>query len=194
MAHESSNDLNTPMIMVIGLISAVATFVIILGLIGLYHTVRVRQETASTGVEYADPDTVLNSQAAALREAAWIDPGQGQVRLPIDVAMQKVVDAYAGDRDNDIVRNSPFASSKAVVKDDPNEQIADAQSESEAIDPGDDPKETLTTVPDDDGIDDKEAQAEDLDNDQSDDARGQATQGKRTNEPLEKAAALGDDD
>lgn len=178
MAHESSNDLNTPMILVIGLICSVATFVIILGLIGMFHTVRERQEQRQIAVEYADPDTVLDSQRAALREAAWVDAGTGQVRIPIDVAMTKVVSRLSEDRSVDPVRSSKFASSQAVVSDDASMQQAgdagNADGGEDAAGPTQDP--------------------EDVENDKSDAPQSQAIEEKQENEPLEKVEALSEVD
>lgn len=115
MAHESSNDLNTPMILVIGLVSAVATFSIILGLIGMYHTVRVNQEEEEIVVEYADPQSLLDRQLQNLREPAMIDAGTGQVRIPIDQAMALTVARLEGDRSDDGVRSSKFAQSDKIA-------------------------------------------------------------------------------
>ena len=91
MAHESSNDLNTPMILVIGLVSSVATFAIILYLIGMYHSVVQSQYEEEMVGDYADPVVVQNRQMQSLREPEMIDAASGQVRLPIDDAMKLVI-------------------------------------------------------------------------------------------------------
>ena len=181
MAHESSNDLNTPMILVIGLVCSVATFVIILGLTGMFHVVREKQEDRQLTVEYADPDTVIASQNAALREPSWIDPAAGQVRLPIDVAMSKVVNTLRKDPASNPIAESPFASSAAAVSD---EAAVQAGIEQE--------KSTKAAADSDDAEagDGDDAEIEDAENDKSDAPQGQAIEEKRTNEPLEKAAEI----
>ena len=139
MAHESSNDLNTPVILVVGLVSSVATFAIILYLIGLYHTVKQRQEGRQSNITYADPEVVVNRQLQTLREPAMIDAGSGQVRLPIDVAMTQVVTSLKNDRSKDPVMSSPFVASTAVAA-----ESMDATEETAAEDRAEDAENTET--------------------------------------------------
>ena len=139
MAHESSNDLNTPMILVIGLVSAVATFSIILLLIAMYHTVRVSQEEEAVAVEYADPKALLNRQRQGLNDRAMIDAGTGQVRLNIDEAMTLVLADLESGRGNDGVRDSRFLESTKVVSGDASatdESAAEDRQEDAAGDSG----------------------------------------------------------
>ena len=135
MAHESSSDLNTSMIMVVGLVSAVATFVIILGLVAMFNSVRAAQERVAISDEYADPETVLNAQRQALRQPELIEASTGQVRIPIELAMTKVVANLRDNRGDAGIRSSQFVQSQATAA----ETMPAAADEGDDTTPGGEP-------------------------------------------------------
>ena len=96
----SYNDLNTSKIALVGFVGAFLTFLIIIGLQVLYlsassELTRERVIEAST----TDSDDVLNKQKAKLTRYAWIDAQQGQASIPIERAMELVVEELSASQE-----------------------------------------------------------------------------------------------
>jgi hypothetical protein len=100
------NDLNPVKIAQVGFLGALVTFVLILALQVLYYSA-VNQETEQKVIQSptTDSDTLLAEQAVKLTRYGWIDREKQQVTIPIDRAMQVVVNelsaAPSEERSND---------------------------------------------------------------------------------------------
>lgn len=92
-AEEDTVD--APMIAVLGFVAAILAFVLILGLVVLFH----KMEKAERDRKYvSQPPAGLSklqaSQRATLAEYAYIDQAKGVVRIPIEDAMDLVTREY----------------------------------------------------------------------------------------------------
>ena len=103
---ERHNDLNSVKIAWVGFLGALMTFEIILAMQVLYYAAVV-QETEQKVVQAptTDSDTLLAEQAVKLTRYGWIDREKQQVTIPIDRAMELVVNdlsaAPSEERSND---------------------------------------------------------------------------------------------
>ncbi len=103
---ERHNDLNSLKIAWVGFLGALVTFVVILAMQVLYHSAVV-QETEQKVVQAptTQSDTMLAEQAVKLTRYEWIDREQQRVMIPIDRAMEAVVNelsaAPSEERSND---------------------------------------------------------------------------------------------
>jgi len=86
------DDINTPLVAVIGFISAIVIFAIIVGVQALYlsyeQAVIERRESRSPSVEAAN---LIAEQEARLQRQGWINREEGRIAISIDRAMQVVV-------------------------------------------------------------------------------------------------------
>ncbi len=86
------DDLHTGTITLVGVISAILTFVIILAAQVLYYQYRtVEQTRKEIDVPIAKSDNILEGQRDLLNSFRWIDREKGVVGIPIDQAMQQVL-------------------------------------------------------------------------------------------------------
>ncbi len=87
------DDINTPLVAVIGFISAIVVFAIIVGVQALYfgyeRSVIEQQETRSPSVGAAN---LIAEQETRLQRQGWINREEGRIAISIDRAMQVVVD------------------------------------------------------------------------------------------------------
>ena len=103
---ERHNDLNPVKIAWVGFLGALVTFVVILAMQVLYYSAVV-QETEQKVVQSptTQSDTMLAEQAVKLTRYEWIDREKQQVMIPIDRAMEVVVNelsaAPSEERSND---------------------------------------------------------------------------------------------
>ena len=89
---ERHNDLNTVKIAIIGFLSALITFAIILALQVLYYSAENQQlERKVFQAPTTQSDTLLAEQAVKLTRYDWIDREQRRVMIPVDRAMELVV-------------------------------------------------------------------------------------------------------
>lgn len=91
-----ADDLNTPVIAVVGFVSAILTFAIVMGLQAGYHqyAAKLRQEKAVS--ENSDRSAaVISAQKATMNSYGWVNKEAGKVSLPIDRAMLLVVNEYS---------------------------------------------------------------------------------------------------
>ncbi len=90
------DDLNTPVIAVVGLLGAILMVVIIVLLMVVYYHVASQEEyaknTSQTPIQLTD---LVAGQQAELAEYRWVDQRQGTVAIPIGRAMDLVVGEYA---------------------------------------------------------------------------------------------------
>jgi hypothetical protein len=98
MAHR--DELNTPLIAIVGFLGAIATFAIIVVLQVLYYQLeaaeQLRKEISPAPAELA---SAIADQEAKLADYRWIDQQKQLVGIPIDRAMRLVVDDLAAGRD-----------------------------------------------------------------------------------------------
>jgi hypothetical protein len=86
------DDLNTPMIAIVGFVSAIFTFVLIVGFQAGYYYVESSVEMArNKAVGPTRADTVLAEQRGKLASYGWADRDQNQVAIPVTQAMALVV-------------------------------------------------------------------------------------------------------
>jgi hypothetical protein len=95
------NDLNTSTIALVGFVGALLTFVLIVALQVLYFAVsREQTQRKVIGASTAGSDTLLAEQEVRLTRYGWIDRQEKQVVVPIERAMDLVVDELsAGQRE-----------------------------------------------------------------------------------------------
>ncbi|NLX94968.1 MAG: hypothetical protein GXY83_02205 [Rhodopirellula sp.] len=85
-------DVNTPLLALIGLLGSILVFAVIVLLTILYYGAEARQEyVKNVSQPYAELDNLLASQRAKLVEYRWLDQKSKSVAIPIDRAMQLVV-------------------------------------------------------------------------------------------------------
>jgi hypothetical protein len=90
---ERYNDTNTPMIALVGFIGAILTFALIVGLQVLYYaTVEQEKVDKVIRVPTADSDSMIAEQQIKLTQYGWLDRQQSKVAIPIDRAMELVVE------------------------------------------------------------------------------------------------------
>jgi hypothetical protein len=85
--------LNTPVIALVGVVSAILTFAVIIGVQVLYyHVAAAQNEVKVIEARNEEADSKLAEQDAKLAEYRRLDPAQGRVALKIERAMALVVD------------------------------------------------------------------------------------------------------
>lgn len=89
---ERHNDLNPVNIACVGFLGALVTLVIILALQVLYYATVAREtEQKLIQAPTTESDTLLAEQAVKLTRYGWLDREKQQVTIPIDRAMELVV-------------------------------------------------------------------------------------------------------
>lgn len=85
-----------PLFMIIG-VGTLFVIAVIFALTGLQNS--MEQSLEAEWAEVQAPDVAQNAeeQAARLETAGWIDKDKGQVRLPVERAMQLVLEERKGD-------------------------------------------------------------------------------------------------
>jgi hypothetical protein len=92
MTTATKDDLNTPLIVVIGVLFAILTFVLIVLLQAWFYQQQVKENLAK--VVAPDPQeltAVMAQQQAELHSYRLIDGEQGIVAIPIERAMELIV-------------------------------------------------------------------------------------------------------
>jgi hypothetical protein len=86
------DDINTPLVAMVGLVSVLAFVGIIVGLQGLYLSFeRAEIERKVIAVEPIDAKNLLAEQEATLNRTGWLDRDKGIIAIPIERAMELVV-------------------------------------------------------------------------------------------------------
>ena len=95
----TNNDVNTPAIALVGFISALLLFAMIILLEVMFYRIEARDRYEK---DFSQPPAELTSlvqqQQARLAEYRWIDEKKGVVAIPIDRAMELVVAENQGGR------------------------------------------------------------------------------------------------
>lgn len=100
-AHPESDapmydDMNTPMIALVGFVSAVVTFICIIGLQAAYLQFEKKQyEQKVVDVKLEVEDSILSAQKAKLNDGySWVNKETKTIGMPIEQAMKVVADKY----------------------------------------------------------------------------------------------------
>ena len=89
---KDSDGLNTPVIAVVGFVSAVLTFALIVAVQVLYYQVATAETDRKViAVRAEEADDQLAQQDAKLARYGWVDHAQGRVAVPVERAMELVV-------------------------------------------------------------------------------------------------------
>ena len=90
------DDLNTPMIALVGFVSAAVTLICILGLQAAYlQFEQMEYETKVVNVKLNEVDSVLSAQKEKLNGGyAWVNKQDKVISMPIDQAMKVVAEQY----------------------------------------------------------------------------------------------------
>ncbi|QDV21247.1 hypothetical protein Pan153_59340 [Gimesia panareensis] len=89
---EAYDDLDTTMIAFVGVVGTIITFFLVFAVGALsYSLEKAETEVKVIEVPEVNSDSILASQAAALSEYHWIDQDKNIVAVPIDRAMEYVV-------------------------------------------------------------------------------------------------------
>lgn len=90
--HASADTINTPLIALIGIVTAILTFAVIIGVQVLYyHAAASEDERKVIQVRDVDADNELAAQEGKLANYGWTTPDKKKVVIPIEEAMQVVV-------------------------------------------------------------------------------------------------------
>ncbi|RCS54794.1 hypothetical protein DTL42_06620 [Bremerella cremea] len=91
----SYDDLNTPMIALIGFLSAVVTFICIIGLQAAYLQYSTTHEAEMRNVPFSNVDSLVTAQQAKLNSGySWVNKETKTIAMPIDQAMKVVAEQY----------------------------------------------------------------------------------------------------
>ena len=85
---EQTDGLYTPGIVVAGVVSAVATFAIIVGLQALYLSLERSQQREAAQNAINTSESIIAEQQSKLNQYGWIDREQDVVSIPIDRAIE----------------------------------------------------------------------------------------------------------
>ena len=89
---ERYNDTNTPMLALVGVVSTILLFALIVGLQVLYYALAEQDfERKVIHIPTAESDGILAEQEIQLTQYGWLDRAQNKVAIPIDRAMERVV-------------------------------------------------------------------------------------------------------
>ena len=90
---ERYDTINTPKIVVVGFISAIVTFVVILAAQAVFFATDYAETQRKIAAETPTPLTEgLTQQQNRLSGYGWVDPAKGVVNIPIENAMRLVVE------------------------------------------------------------------------------------------------------
>ncbi len=98
--HEASStpaydDLNTPMIALVGFLSAIVTFICIIGLQAAYLQYATNHEAEKRDVRLEAVESILSAQKAKLNSGyGWVNKETKTISMPIDQAMKVVAEQY----------------------------------------------------------------------------------------------------
>ncbi len=90
------DDMNTPVIALVGFVSAVVTFICIIGLQAAYLQFEKQQfEEKVVNVKLEVEDSIVSAQKAKLNDGySWVDKKAQTIGMPIEQAMKVVADKY----------------------------------------------------------------------------------------------------
>ncbi|MEQ9411822.1 MAG: hypothetical protein RIK87_29170 [Fuerstiella sp.] len=87
--HEPNDGLNTPALVTAGLVAAIGSFVLIVGLQALYLSYQAGQTQQNQSANTINSSaSLLAEQRAKINRYGWINRAQGVVAIPIDRAIE----------------------------------------------------------------------------------------------------------
>ncbi len=93
------DDVNTPLVALIGFLGAILVFAIVVFLAVLVNTTEQSQEyLKNVSRPYAELDNLVAAERIKLAEYRWVDQQKRLVAIPIQRAMELVVAQYGGER------------------------------------------------------------------------------------------------
>jgi hypothetical protein len=95
--HEATDGLHAPALVVWGVVAAIGTFVIIVGLQALFLNFQSEQEAKQNTVTSAT--SLLAEQRAKINRYGWLDRENGVVAIPIDRAIELTAQEMRRDSD-----------------------------------------------------------------------------------------------
>ena len=101
------DNLDNPMIAVVGVVSVVLTIASVIGVQTLYVAYSTREADRKTTAVPANSASKLAEQDAKLARYAWADREKGQVVIPIERAMSLTVKEYLDRAANDDPQPTP---------------------------------------------------------------------------------------
>jgi hypothetical protein len=96
--HNTRDGIDTPMVAVLGVISAVLLFGLIVGVQALYLNYAAADSSRKTS-DVTFGQEMLIEQENALQQRGWLDRDAGRLAIPIERAMELTVDELRRDRD-----------------------------------------------------------------------------------------------
>ncbi len=98
----TNDDLNTPVIAIVGLVGALIVFAIIVLLMVVFHQVDVRQQYAKdVGQPYAEMSKLAADQQGRLAAYGWVDEKKRIAHIPVQRAMDLVAAELSRDPEAD---------------------------------------------------------------------------------------------
>jgi len=92
------DDIDTPMIVLVGVVSAITTFICIFVLQAIYLQQEASLDAKLDSAPLTEVENVLSVQTAKLDAGyGWVDKEKGTVQMPIDHAMDVVAKEYQQD-------------------------------------------------------------------------------------------------
>lgn len=76
---------------------SVITIVVVVAIFFSYSSTVVRQQRIETTALSAEHQAYRDQSLAARGQSAWVDSDAGVVKLPVDIAIEKVVSEYNGE-------------------------------------------------------------------------------------------------
>lgn len=94
---ERHDDLNVPMIALFGVLACVLTFALVLGVQVLYYRVANSEvQRKVIAAQAMDSASIMAEQEAKLARYGWLDRAQGRATIPIERAMELIVQERGG--------------------------------------------------------------------------------------------------
>jgi hypothetical protein len=91
------DDVNTPLVALIGFLSAILVFAVVVALAVLYNAAQEREQyQKNISQPYTALENLLASDRIKLVEYRWVDQKKQTVAIPIERAMALVVAQYRG--------------------------------------------------------------------------------------------------
>jgi hypothetical protein len=92
----SRNDVNTPVVALVGFLGSILVFAVIIGLLVLFYNVETQQAAEKDlNIVPAEISTLVNGQKAKLTEYRWVDQEKKITAIPISRAMELVASELA---------------------------------------------------------------------------------------------------
>ena len=99
MSHSASespwyDDVDVPALVTIGVVGGAITVATLFACLGVYNLYKALDHHAKAAVDQSEGRELLQAQAEGLTRYAIVDAAKDQYQIPIDQAMQSVVDEF----------------------------------------------------------------------------------------------------